>query len=185
MPEGPTDIIVTTHNRLDCLKRTLKHIYERTRADYRLHVIDDGSEEGNADFLIGEWRAGRVHHLLLRRDRRGAMAALNAGAWLSFSDPVVFTDDDVLCPDVEPCWLSRLLDGMSRHPELAMLALRHPGAKVKPVPPKLGDITYCKSLGGTFLAMRRKFLLSNLFPQDGRLDRPMEPRCKSAHKARW
>jgi glycosyltransferase involved in cell wall biosynthesis len=116
------DIVLTTRDRLDYLKRTLEHIYARTRSPHMLHVVDDGSTEGNADYLIAEWKAGRVHDLLLRGGRCGAMANLNAGAWLAFSDPVVFVDDDVLCPDVEPDWLERGTAAILARPNLAILA---------------------------------------------------------------
>jgi len=147
--------------------------------------VDDASSEGNVAYLLDEWRAGRVHHLLLRHNHYGAMANLNAGAWMAFSDPTVFLDDDVLCPDVEPDWLARGTTEMQRHPELAMLALNHPGAKKKDYH-QSGNVTYCKSLGGTFLFMRRKFLMSSPYPHvAGELTRPLESRCIAAREQGW
>lgn len=185
MNDSHTDIIVTTRNRLDYLQRTLSCIYERTHSPYRLHVIDDGSDGGNADWLWDEFKAGRIHHLCLRGGHVGAMANINLGAWSSFSDPVVFCDDDVLCPLIEPDWLARGLAVMDKRPQLAMVALRHPGAKVK-VYKQHPDVAYCKSLGATFLFCRREFLLAHPLPHEqGKLDWPLEPRCKAAHDAGW
>lgn len=180
-----TDIIVTTHNRLEYLKRTLQYIYERTQSSYRLHVIDDASTEGNAEWLFGEFQAARVHHLYLRGEHIGAIGNQNAGAWLSFSDPVVFVDDDVLCPLVRPDWLGQGLKAMERHPQLALLALRHPGAKHK-VYKKDGAVAFCESVGGTFLFCRREFLKLHPLPHKrGSLGWPMEPRCKLAKQYGW
>jgi hypothetical protein len=184
-PAEHIDIVLTTRNRLDYLRETLHHIYQRTRIPYRLHVVDDASDEGNVEYLLGEFDAGRVHDLLLRRDHCGAMANLNAGAWLSFSDPVVFTDDDVLCPDVQPDWLTRGVTEMRRRHKLAMLALHHPGAKHK-VRKEDEDVAYCASVGGTFCFIRRRFLMEHPLPHErGNLSRPMERRCELAREHGW
>ena len=183
--DGPTDIVITTCNRLEYLKRTLAHIYERTTTPYRLHVIDDASEEGNADWLWDEFKAGRVHHLYLRGERTGVMAGHNLAAWASFSDPVVLCDDDILCPLVRPDWLRRGLQAMERRLGLGMLVLRHPGAKVKPYK-KDGEVAYVRSVGGTFLFCRREFLLKNPHPHKrGLPNNPMAPRCETARKLGW
>lgn len=180
-----TDILVTTRNRLALLQQTLEHIYERTRSPYRLHVVDDCSQEDNAAWLWGEFKAGRVQHLYLRGEHAGAMGNLNLLAWASFSDPVVITDDDILCPDVDPDWLSRGLAAMGRHAELGMLALHHPGAKLKGYRTN-GEVTYCESLGATLLFVRRAVLERFPLPhQRGLLDRPMAPRCMQVRNAGW
>lgn len=178
-----TDIVITTRNRLDYLQQTLTYIYARTRTPYTLHVVDDASEEENAQWLFEEWQAGRVHDLLLRQIHCGARANQNAGVWMTFSDPFVLCDDDVLCPDVEPDWLARGVQEMAKHPELAMLALHHPGAKTKSRGTS-GNVTYCLSLGATFLFVRRAF--AHMLPHRlGDLGRPMELRCQAAHKDGW
>lgn len=180
------DIIITTRNRLGYFKRTLAFLHMRTRSPYRLHVIDDASdEEGKVDYLLDQFSKGHIHDLLLRKPHYGPMANLNVGAWMSFSDPVVFCDDDVLCPDVEPDWLARGVAQMNKHPKVAMLALNHPGAKKKGYK-QMGEITYCKSLGGTFLFVRRKFLLANPLPHGiGNLAGPQEFRCLRARNNNW
>jgi hypothetical protein len=179
------DIVLTTYNRLDYLKRTLGHLYARTRSPYVLHVVDDGSSEGNADYLITEWKAGRVHDLVLRGGRCGAMANLNAGAWLAFSDPTVFVDDDVLCPDVEPDWLARGTTAILERPNLAILALNHPGASRKPYAQD-DAATYCKGVGGTFMFVRRRLLLEQPLPHErGNFSpKPTATRCNNARAKR-
>lgn len=180
------DIVLTTRNRLEYLKKTLVHIYERTYTPYRLHVIDDASSEGNVEYLFREWKCGRVHDLLLRGIRCGAMANLNTGTWLAFSDPVVFCDDDVLCPKLQPDWLAQGCEVMRRYPKLALLSLNHPGAKHKSMEQGWG-VTFCKSIGGTFMFVRRKFLMQYQLSheRDNFSPKPTDLRCKAALKRGW
>lgn len=179
------DIVVTTCNRLDYLQRTLGRIWECTRSPYRLWVADDGSTEGNQEYLYGLLKEKQIYGIMLRRERGGARSLLNWASAATFSDPVVFVDDDMLCPDVEPDWLSRGVQQMKRHPDLAMLALQHPGAKVKPRGQD-GAVVFCLSLGATFLFIRRKFLMDNPLPHElGDLGKPLELRCEKAHSGGW
>lgn len=151
------DIVVTTRNRLSLLRQTLECIWSCTKTPFYLHVIDDASEEENARYLWAEWQHGRIDHLLIRGVRCGIMSNSNAGAWMTFSDPVVFTDDDVLCPNVEPDWLACGLAAMEAQSDLGLLALNHPGARRNSYEQR-GPVTLCKYVGGTFMFIRRKFL---------------------------
>lgn len=186
MADSITDIIITTRNRLDGLQRTLQYIYERTRSPYRLTVMDDASDEGNVDWLLDEFKAGRVHHLVLHGERVGAMAQLNQGTWMGFSDPIVFSDDDVLCPDVEPDWLARGLDAMRRHKYLGLLALNHPRARRRILEVR-DDVTLCRYVGGTFMFCRRKFLMNFWLPhyRDNFGVTPTTTRCQKARGRGW
>ena len=185
----PTDIIVTTKDRLALLRQTLAHIYERTRSPYRLHVIDDASKDGTATWLVGEYEAGRVHHLLLRSQWCGALANNNAGWWMSFSDPVVFVDDDVLCPDVEPDWLERGLTEMRKRRKLGALALNNPAGNVRRMRRQIGvsgNVTFCRYVGGTFMFIRRAALKAWVLPHRmGMRGWPTTTRCGRIRKAGW
>jgi len=182
------DIVVTTRNRLDYLEKTLTHIFERTRSDYDLHIIDDASEEENQPYLLELYRLGKIHTLTLRRERCGAMANLNLGAWSALSDPVVFTDDDVLCPDLSPDWLSQGITAMRRrkNQNLGLLALNHPGAHRRIIEDD-GEVTKCRFIGGTFMFVRRKFLRQWSLPhfRDNYGITPTTKRCHKAHQLGW
>lgn len=185
----PVDIVITTRNRPSKLLKTLYWIQERTLTLHRVHVIDDCSRDwrmgDTVPMLIDAFRNDLVHHLILRGEHTGVMANLNIGAWSSFSDPTVFVDDDVLCPKLQPDWLHRGIEAMKRRPKLGMLALHHPGAKVKRTE-RDGIVSYCKSLGGTFLFIRREVLIAHPLPHErGNLDKPMERRCKDVRAAGW
>jgi len=117
-----------------------------------------------------------------------------SGFWLTFSDPVVFLDDDMLCPDLEPDWLAQGLAAWKRHPELGIMALNHPstnpfrdGKGCRTVLGKSDEITYSKVVGGTFAFVRRKVLTHwNLPHVRGQLvtgtTYPTTQRCKRAQK---
>jgi len=186
MPDDRTDIVMTTRNRLPCLKQTLEYLFERTRSPYVLHVVDDASDEGNVEYLLELWRLGKIESLLLRNERHGLVPNLNAGAALTHSDPFVSTDDDVLCPDVEPDWLARGLAAMKRRPKLAVLALNHPGAH-RPNQERDREVVYCKWVGGTFAFLRRELACGCPLPHHRRDfgGTPTILRCEKAYEQGW
>ena len=191
MEQSITDIIVTTHNRLDYLKQTLQHIWERTRSPYKLHVIDDASKEGNVEWLLEQWRAGKIESLLLRGERHGLLPNLSVATWMTFSDPFVVTDDDILCPDVEPDWLARGVQAMRTRSHLGLLALNHPGAGRKALPelqhPKDKEVRYCQVVGGTLLFVRRELAEKGILSRR-RYDLGVTPgmiRCRVARQLEY
>lgn len=176
----PIDIVVTTrvtHDRmarLGYLKDCLNFIAERTQTPHRVIVIDDASDTrtGARELLLNMKSRGRIHVLELRKERWGQRANLNLGFELSSSDPIVFTDDDVLCPDVKPDWLQRVLKAMHDHQEFGIVALNSPGKNyirtekggARGARGKVGPITECKALPGHLQCVRRKVLTGWRFP---------------------
>lgn len=152
-----TDIVMTSRNRLDYLQQSIDFIVTRTKSPYALHVIDDNSDKHIVDYLYELWKQGIIKSLTLNNERRGVMANKNLSTWLSFSNPFVITADDILCPDIEPDWLSQGLQAMRKYPQLGILDLNHPGAWRGPIEPN-GEITYCDVVGGTLGFIRREFI---------------------------
>jgi len=180
-----TDIVLGTCDRLPLLRQTLRHILERTATPFRLYAIDDASIEGNADYIdgVGDPRIA----VIVRRARRAGIAAnLRAVLALTTSDPVVFTDDDVLCPKLDPDWLTRGLAAMARFPELGILALNNPACNVggqRGLTSPRGDVTFCRNVGGTFAFMRRA-VLETCAPPDG-FRSPIKVLCAAAAGRGW
>jgi len=151
------DIVIGTHNRRDMLKRTIECIQERTKTRYCLSIIDDASTDGTADY---------VRSLGLRLYSREAQAGMYQNlidvAKVSRSDPVIYTDDDALCPLLDPDWLRRLLDAMAKRPKLLMLGLNNPSDNItgsrKPFADD-GEVIGSLYVSGHFLAMRRSLVL--------------------------
>ena len=183
----PTDIVVTTCDRLDYLKRTLSAILERTETAYHLHVIDDGSREENAAYLLRLLEEGQICSLLLRKERQGTYSALNVATWMTYSDPVVLVDDDVLCPLVEPDWLARGLAAMGERPGLGLLALNNPSwtMRIEPLESD-GIVQYTTRIGGTFVFVRRVILERRPLNHAAGLARgAWKERCRKAVLDEW
>lgn len=108
MNQQTIDIVLLTYNRLECLKRTLKGIYERTKSSYRLIVIDNFSKDGTQEYLRKETLEGRISVLILNDSNVGQTAAFNKAFLQVESEIFVVTQDDLIVPDLEPCWLEQM-----------------------------------------------------------------------------
>jgi len=155
------DIVVTTFNRLETLKKTLQYIWERTTTQYRLIVIDDFSTDGTQEYLKDLLAVGKVEDIHLRPKTRGIQRYLEDHLKMTTSDPIVFTDNDILCPKLQPDWLSRGLAAMKNHPEVGIMALNNPyenWANRRLWREPAGEVTYIHKVGGTFVFARREVL---------------------------
>lgn len=94
-------VIVCTRNGRGRIGACLRSVGALRGADYETIVVDDGSDDGTADFV----RYGFPEVTLLSLDAAGLSAARNAGAAAAKGDILAFTDDDCE-PDGE--WLARL-----------------------------------------------------------------------------
>ena len=165
-----TDIVVDTLNRLPELRRTLESIFERTATPYRLHVIDDASDEGNADYLLELWREGKLASLTLRHERAGIPANWNAAAATGTSKIVVYSNGDVLCPKVSPDWLARGLGAMGRYPDIGLLSLNSPMCTANggwKVIERREGVTICDRVPSFYLFARRGLMRQIILPDVG------------------
>ncbi len=180
------DIVMTTCDRLPLLQQTLARIWQRTVTPYRLRVIDDASAGGNAEYLQAQYAAGRIVSLHLHRRRVGIAAHLRSLQQITDSDPVVVTDDDILCPKLEPDWLVRGLAAMEQFPALGLLALNNPQCNLdgsRGPKTSLGEVTLCRNVGATFLFVRRA-VLAACRPHDGERS-AVKRLCLLATAAGW
>lgn len=116
-----TDILLLTFNRKELLQRTLESIWERTRTPYRLIVIDNGSSDGTVEYLKSI--EDKVE-LVLLEENIGICPAYNEGFKFVESEYFITTQDDLLPPDLEPDWLSQMLDLLKRRPTYGGIAMR-------------------------------------------------------------
>ena len=166
------DIVDTTCDRLTYLRKTLEYIVERTTTPYRLIVVDDASTGGTVEFLQEMVAKGVVETLVTRQARIGPEGYLQNLLNLTTSDPIVVTDDDVLCPKLKPDWLAQGLEVLEQHQELGVLALNNPACNVRrsrKVRTRGPQVTTCTVLGGTFLFIRRRALEGYIPPIFSRL----------------
>lgn len=94
-------VIVCTRNGRDRIGSCLDAITRMDHPHFETLVVDDGSDDGTAEFVASRFPSVR----LLRLDPCGLSAARNAGAAVATGEILAYTDDDCE-PDRE--WLSRL-----------------------------------------------------------------------------
>jgi len=182
------DIVMFTRNRLPLLQRTLSHLFERTTSPYRLYVIDDGSDEGNAVYLQGLFDEGKLAGLFLRREGAQFLANWKLAPWIGESEIMVLSDDDILCPRLDPDWLARGLEALATYPRVGLLAPTCPSR-----PPAihdelpLGPLMICDKIGTTLTMVRRALfreLVSSIGP-DGELGGIIVPRDSTQLSTAW
>lgn len=94
-------VIICTRNGRQRIGKCLEAVSAMAGGGGETLVVDDGSDDGTADFVAGAFPAVRV----LRLEPVGLSAARNAGAAAASGEILAFTDDDCE-PDRE--WLARL-----------------------------------------------------------------------------
>lgn len=86
-------VIIPAYNAAQTIRATLDSLVGQAG---EIIVVDDGSTDGTADLVAGEY-PGVV---LLRQENRGVSAARNSGMAAATGDYIAFVDaDDVLFPD--------------------------------------------------------------------------------------
>ena len=89
-------VIVATHNRRELLRRCLDSLAAQTQdpAGFEAIVVDDGSSDGSADMAEAFEAPFRLR--VLRLEKVGKPAALNAAIELAGGSACLFLDDDVV-----------------------------------------------------------------------------------------
>jgi hypothetical protein len=107
-------------NRLDYLAATVDALEARTPEPYRLTIVDNAS---GADVRNWLWEhRGRFHQLILRPSNEH-LPAFQHGIAATTSDPFILAEPDLIVPDLEPSWLSRMLALMDRHPDFGLIGM--------------------------------------------------------------
>lgn len=120
----PIDIIMVTYNRYKFTKKTLEHLFERTKTPYRLIVVDNGSQDGTIDLLNKYHAERKIFKVVPLPNNLGLQRAKNIGFESVQSARFVDTDNDCLLPALEPDWLAQLNVLMDSHPSFAAISLR-------------------------------------------------------------
>ncbi len=118
------DIVLLTFNRRKMLQRTLESIAERTRTPYRLIVVDNCSNDGTVKWLRNKKKQGIIDELVEISKPQGLCHAYNEGFKLVSSEYFITTQDDLLLPDIKPCWFPVMKDLLDRHPKYGAVAMR-------------------------------------------------------------
>ena len=145
------DLITITYHRLNLTRKCLSYLFRRTKTPYRLTVVDNGSGDGTVEYLIKLKLNHQIDNLILLDRNYGLEYARNTALRHLHSDYCVFFDNDLLCPKLEPDWLSQELNLMKKYPEFGCIALR-PQVLVGAVEQDAsGEIITNNHVGATFM----------------------------------
>jgi len=101
-PRGlSASIVIPTRNNIMLTRACLESIRRWTIEDYEVIIVDNGSNDGTAD-----WAEANGCRVIRYSDNKGFPTACNAGLNVASKDYVVFLNNDTL---VTPRWLDRLL----------------------------------------------------------------------------
>lgn len=146
-PVDKVGIVLLAHNGIRNTKACVISVNEHTKIPYELFLVDNGSSDGTADFLLKT--TGRKP---LRLERNvGVAAGRNKGALEALKDPSVkyicFLDNDTR---ITPGWLSEMVSVLEDHPEIGLLgplaAAANGAQNVSGQYPKMGTEAICKKL---------------------------------------
>ena len=112
------DIFILTYERQEFARKCIQYLKERTRSSYRLFVIDNG---GNSELA----KDPNVFLYVGLSANVGVHAAWNIALSMAESEFFITCDPDVLCPDLDPDWLSQLEKFMVERPDYGAISL-HP-----------------------------------------------------------
>ena len=124
-PIQPISILMVTYERDYLLKRAINALYERTRYPYRLFVVDNNSKTDETKNTLKYFKKiGKVFEHIFLDENVGLPAALNAGFSHMQSEYFITTQDDLIPPDLQPCWLERLVHLIEKYPEYGAICMR-------------------------------------------------------------
>jgi len=121
-----TDILITTYFRKDFTGKVLDHIIGRTKLPVQFIIVDNGSKDGTRE-MLEEYQ--KIYPSLFKKviflDKNiGLQAAKNIGMEFVEGKYFVNTDNDCLCPQLDPDWLAQLIELMGDNPDYAAISLR-------------------------------------------------------------
>lgn len=120
-------IVVLTFNRLERLQSCLDHIFSRTKASFKLYVVDNYSTDGTQEYLEGFSANQKL--VYIRMDSNVGVLARNV-AFRQITAPFIAQiDDDVT---VDPDWDSKCLQLMNSDSQIGLIC--HQGARIKEWP---------------------------------------------------
>lgn len=155
-----TDLVVVTYYRKELTDKCLAYLLTRTRTPYRLTVVDNGSQDGTVLFLLRLKELGVIHNLILLDRNYGLEYARNTALRHLHGEYVVYFDNDLLVPLLEPDWLGQHLALSRSHPEFGCIALR-PQILVGPsndIWDTEEEVVENNHVGATFMMFKRELI---------------------------
>lgn len=145
-------IFITSWYRHLMTEQVVNAIRERTTHPHSITVFDNGSDVVTRECL----QTYQIDNLILWSKNTGCcFPKMIFNAMAGGSEYYVVTDNDVLCPKLESCWLTQMLGIMDRHEKLGMLALRLPPESLQGPTSFDDEVVYCSAVGNTYKLIRR------------------------------
>ena len=117
------DILMVTYHRREFTQQVLEYLKNRTKIPFRLIIVDNGSNNFKMQRMLLNYK-GEDDILILLNKNYGLEIATNIGLKFVESDYFVTIDNDILVPNLQPCWLEQLITTMDNNLDYAALALR-------------------------------------------------------------
>ena len=121
----PVDIIILTFQRKYYLKEVLDEIEARTSYPYRLIIIDNGSTDGTRQLIEEMHRRGKIWRYIFTNRNLFMTDAFNRGLGLVESEYFITTQDDIVPPKVEPCWLTQIVNMIEKNKEYSSISMNY------------------------------------------------------------
>ncbi len=124
------DIVICVHNALGDVIHCLDSIRSNTSLDYKLVIVNDGSDKETSDFLNGYSKQHQVR-LLENEIARGYTKAVNQALRLCDGDYVVLLNSDTVVPNQ---WLQGLIECGESDPRIGAVGALSNAASWQSVP---------------------------------------------------
>lgn len=115
MDAPKVSVVVTTFNNKRYIAETVSSVLAQTFRDLEVIVVDDGSSDGTAELIHGEF-GDQVRYIY--QENGGSAVARNAGIRIAHGEFVAFLDgDDVSLPER----LELQVEALDEHPEVGLV----------------------------------------------------------------
>jgi glycosyltransferase involved in cell wall biosynthesis len=109
-------VILTTHNRIELLKKALYSVQNQTYPNIEIVVVDDNSTDGSKEFL--DKVPGIKHIFIPEEESKGGNYARNLGIKEANGDYLAFLDDD---DEWLPEKIFKQMELVERYPEVGLV----------------------------------------------------------------
>jgi glycosyltransferase involved in cell wall biosynthesis len=109
-------VVLCTHDRADGARKTLESLRQIEHNALEIIVVDNAPSDDSTSLLVQRLSQGDPRIRYVREEQKGLSRARNRGLREATGEVTAFTDDDVR---VDPLWVSGLLKGFARRPDVA------------------------------------------------------------------
>jgi|GEM_PF-4015518 len=118
----PVDILILTYNRKFYLENMIDSIVKYTVYPYRLIIADNGSEIETLEYIESLKQKKIITGLALNRTNL-FMDGWSSGVSMIKSGLFALSDPDIIVPNMNPCWLTRLVNCFNLYPDIVRLGI--------------------------------------------------------------